>query len=61
MTKQQAIKEILSLPYGLLATLTGLNKYEELDRAVEQLIKNINIVDVSRAACWQEVWKLCEQ
>jgi hypothetical protein len=56
MTNNEAKRSLLSISYGTLATLTGLNKYDELDDLLAEKLDAIDHMDVSDCNCWQDVW-----
>lgn len=58
MTKEEAVKEFIASPYGLLATLTGLKTYAEIDAFTKPIIENLlsGEVNVSRCGTFSDVW-----
>lgn len=56
MTKNEARHALVMLSYGTLATLTGLNKFDELDDLLSAKLDTIENTDVTDCSKWQDVW-----
>lgn len=60
LKKDQAKRDFCLLSYGTLATLTGLSKYDDLDKALEQILDKINNTDISKCQNWADVWQVIQ-
>jgi len=58
MTKSEAIKAIVRLSYGTIATLSGYKRYDDIDRLVEDIVAKIENSEIKTNRCknWQDVW-----
>ena len=56
MTKSEAAKELRLLSAGTVGTLTGLKKYSDIEKLIDNLVVRLQRADVYNCKNWQEVW-----
>ena len=52
---KDVIQDCLSLSDGTIATLTGYNRYEDIDRVQAELVQLA--LEMPTATSWMEVWE----
>ena len=57
MTKDEAKQSLAMLSCGILGTLTGVSRYDQLDELLNAKLNAVDHVDVSECKTWQDVWE----
>ena len=53
--RNDVVMDCLALSDGTIATLTGYNRYEDIDRVQAELVQLA--LEMPTAASWMEVWE----